>query len=57
MVKITHALPEWQKNYLDNSSKTIPIEDILEAVGRSGEAEMIEKEADFKNQLTVLFGE
>lgn len=34
MVEITHQLPEWVKNNPGQSSKSIPLEDILEAVGR-----------------------
>ncbi len=35
MVDITHTLPEWQKNDPGKSCRPIPLEDILNAVGRS----------------------
>ena len=57
MVRITHELPEWKRNDPGESSKPIPDEDILEAIERLDDAETLKKEADFENQLTVLFGE
>lgn len=41
MVEITHKLPEWIKNNPGESSKAIPLSDILEAVGRTDELESI----------------
>jgi uncharacterized phage-associated protein len=31
--ELTHSLPEWRKNYLSGTSRPIPLEDILDAVG------------------------
>lgn len=41
----THQFPEWQKNDPGDSSKPIPYEDILEAVGRSSDIESIREDA------------
>ncbi|MCK5114831.1 MAG: SocA family protein [Phycisphaerae bacterium] len=57
MVRITHEFLEWKRNDPGESSNPIPDEDILEAIERLGDAEMVAKEADFENQLTILFGE
>lgn len=40
LVELTHAFPEWEKNYRDheaNTSRTIHISDILDAVGLQDE--------------------
>jgi hypothetical protein len=41
MVNITHQLPEWEKNDPGESSRPIPLEDILEAVGRHNDIQRI----------------
>lgn len=41
MVEETHKLLEWQKNDPGESSKPIPLSDILDAVGRTQDAERI----------------
>jgi len=38
---MTHSFDEWSKNYNEKSSKPIPIEDIIDAVGRKGDKESI----------------
>ena len=45
MVNICHELEEWRKNDPGKSSKPIPFEDILNAVGRGEYATKIRKEA------------
>lgn len=45
LVKKTHEFPEWKKNDPGTSSKPIPLSDILEAVGRKGDIEKIERDA------------
>jgi uncharacterized phage-associated protein len=39
--QMTHTFGEWQKTFQENTSQTIQIEDIVEAVGRSGDRESI----------------
>ncbi|MEX2307128.1 MAG: Panacea domain-containing protein [Pirellulales bacterium] len=41
MVDITHTLPEWLKNNPGKSCRPIPLEDILEAVGRADDIDEI----------------
>ena len=38
---MTHSFDEWLKNYQEGTSQPIPLEDILDAVGRSGDKESI----------------
>lgn len=45
MVEITHEFPEWKKNDPGDSSKKIPLADILEAVGQLDALGVIEQEA------------
>jgi len=45
MVEITHEFPEWRKNDPGDSSKKIPLADILEAVGQLDALGVIEQEA------------
>ena len=57
MVQLTHKLPEWKKNNPGDSSKPIPLDDILEATGRMADADSIKKEAAFEHHLTAILGE
>ncbi len=41
MVEVTHHLPEWMRNNPGESSKEIPLADILEAIGRGDDLENI----------------
>ncbi|MFP4053166.1 MAG: Panacea domain-containing protein [Phycisphaerae bacterium] len=56
LVDITHTFPEWKKNHPGESSRPIPLQDILEAVGRSDQAEAIERDAKAARSLARLFG-
>jgi uncharacterized phage-associated protein len=56
IVDETHGFPEWIKNNPGESSKPIPLEDILEAVGRGDQRQAIEKDARATTSLTQLFG-
>jgi len=57
MVQLTHQFPEWRKNDPGTSSRPIPIEDILEAVGRSADlAAIAQDEADLA-AYDQVFGE
>ncbi len=55
LVDETHGLAEWRKNDPGESSKEIPIADILEAVGRT-DAEQIEEDAEAMNRIGRLLG-
>jgi uncharacterized phage-associated protein len=56
LVRETHELPEWKKNDPGSSSKPIPLADILEAVGRSGDLQAIEEDARQTSALNKLYG-
>jgi uncharacterized phage-associated protein len=45
MVEIAHTFEEWKRNNPGKSSKPIPLEHILEAVGRAGDKDAIEQDA------------
>lgn len=51
LVDQTHKLPEWQKHHQPGTATTIPLRDILEAVGRGDEADDIE--ADTKELAAI----
>ena len=47
LVNITHEFTEWKNNKPEGSSRNpIPLSDILEAVGRKGDIEKIERDAE-----------
>lgn len=53
-----HGFPEWDKNYPDksaNTSYTIPLEDLIDAVGRSAEKQSILEEAKQDAAIDRLF--
>lgn len=56
LVKFTHTLPEWIKNNPGTSSKSIPIEDIFDAIGRH-DLKDVEAEAEEDDFLDSIFGE
>jgi len=56
LVPITHAFPEWKDNYQGGTSRPIPMEDIIKAVGRAAELEEILSEAEETNTLNRLLG-
>lgn len=55
LVLATHQLPEWRKNDPGDSSKDIPIEDILEAIGRSDDAASIIEDAETSHGFDRFF--
>ena len=55
--QLTHGFLEWQKNDPGNSSKPIPLDDILEAVGRAEDKEAILQEACDQAAFDRLFAE
>jgi uncharacterized phage-associated protein len=57
MVEIVHGLDEWKKNNPGRSSKPIPFEDILEAIGRSADKEAILQDAKDQTAFDRLFAE
>ena len=54
IVEETHRFPEWVRNDPGTSSRPIPFEDILEAVGRGAQAETILREAEAGADLARL---
>jgi len=56
IVEQTHAFEEWQKNITPGTSTTIPLEDIVKAVGRANELESILQEAEQAVALRRLLG-
>jgi uncharacterized phage-associated protein len=52
----THQFPEWQKYYVENTSTTIPWEEVLEAQGRADRIEAVEKEEELNCYLGSVFG-
>lgn len=53
--RLTHTLAEFKKNRVDRGMKAIPTKDILEAVGRKGQAEKIIQEAADRASIRRLF--
>jgi uncharacterized phage-associated protein len=54
IVEETHAFPEWQENNPGKSSKPIPFEAILAAVGRGPQAGNILREAEASADLAKM---
>jgi uncharacterized phage-associated protein len=57
LVEIVHALDEWKKNDPGKSSKPIPFEDILEAIGRCEDKEAILQDARDQAAFDRFFAE
>src|SRR5205085_12148203 len=57
MVEIVHGFEEWKKNDPGEASKAIPLEDILDAVGRGADKEAIEQDAKDQAAFDRLFAE
>ncbi len=53
----THDFPEWQKNEAGDTSKPIPHEDILRAVGRGQDISAIRKEAEAVAHMESILGD
>jgi len=56
LVAITHQFEEWKRNYREGTSTAIPLEDIIEAVGRGDDRDEILDEARQSRELDKLFG-
>jgi uncharacterized phage-associated protein len=56
LADLTHEFPEWKKNYSQGTSQTIPLSDIIEAVGRKSEEEDIAHDAARQTKLRRFFG-
>jgi len=54
IVEETHAFPEWIQNNPGKSSRPIPFEQILAAVGRQSQADSILREAEARAELARL---
>jgi uncharacterized phage-associated protein len=57
IVEIVHELEEWKKNDPGKSSKPIPIEDILDAIGRGADKDAILQDAHDQAAFDRLFAE
>ena len=58
MVEETHRFPEWIKNKPEvNSSKKIPFEDVLDAVGMAEHGQAIERDAEEEASIRRVFGD
>lgn len=57
LVDLTHEFPEWAKNRREGTSTPIPVEDILEAVGRQDAASDIEDEMSEDEFFARAFGQ
>ena len=60
LVEVTHGFPEWIKNYQDpgeDTSRVIPFEDMLDAIGLSKEKAEILAEANEKLEMDRLFAQ
>jgi uncharacterized phage-associated protein len=55
-VDITHEFPEWVRNNPGNSCRPIPVEHILEAVGRQADLKAIEQDERDRVAFDALFG-
>jgi len=53
---VTHDFEEWQKNHIQGTSRPIPLEDILRAVGRADDVDEIVAMAEEMNALDGLLG-
>ena len=56
LVEITHDFEEWKRNDPGSSSKPIPLEDILDAVGRSAEKAAILRDRNAELAEDRVFG-
>ncbi len=52
----THEFPEWAKNHVQGSSRPIPLEDIIRAVGRGNDLDEILADAEEQDALDRLLG-
>jgi uncharacterized phage-associated protein len=52
---LTHEFPEWEKHNPGNSSKPIPVEDVLSALSRSDKAEIVRENAALKDAVDKLW--
>ncbi len=55
MVNIVHEFPEWKRNDPGKSAKPIPLEHLLEAIGRAGDLKAIVQDARDQNAFDQLF--
>lgn len=55
LVEITHRLPEWKKNDPGDSSKEIPLADLMAAIGRSADTEKIIADARASGMAAAVF--
>ncbi|HEY3325417.1 MAG TPA: Panacea domain-containing protein [Planctomycetota bacterium] len=53
--EVSHGFPEWQKNNPGQSSRPIPVEDVLEAVGMADRAQKIAVSAQRAKAIAELW--
>ena len=56
LVEITHDFPEWTRNHRPGTSMSIPMEDIIEAVGRAEDRDEILQDAAETKAVRRLLG-
>lgn len=56
LVHLTHQFPEWKQHDPGSSCETIPVEDVLIAVGREKDIETIRAEARSETAIARLLG-
>jgi uncharacterized phage-associated protein len=54
IVEDTHRFAEWKKNYVENTATRIPVEHILEAVGRGADIPEIMQDEQDREQIDRL---
>jgi uncharacterized phage-associated protein len=54
--EVSHQFPEWQKRWVEGSSATILLGDILDAVGRSDDKSVLLSDLDATIRADRLFG-
>lgn len=55
--QMTHTFPEWIKNHVEGTSRPIPLEDIMDAVGRSGDKTAILEDINELEEMDKLLNE
>ncbi len=54
--ELTHEFPEWKKHYVEGTSRPIPFEDVIKAVGRGDDLDEIMSEAEELDALHKVLG-
>lgn len=54
--EVTHAFVEWKAHYCEGTSRTIPLEAVMDAVGIGNKAEIL-RDLEREQETDLLFGE